>query len=56
MASLSLKLKTRLKIIVRVKQASLFYPAGYEENRFFNIDTHYEGQELTQKWPALPSN
>jgi hypothetical protein len=37
--SLTLKLKTRLKIIARVKHASLFSPASYEENRFLTL-TH----------------
>jgi hypothetical protein len=55
-ASLTLKSKTMLKIIAREKHASLFYLTGFEENYFFNIDLHYEGKEVTRKWPALPSN
>ncbi len=39
MASLTLKYLTMPKIIVRVKHARLFYPAGYEENRFLTL-TH----------------
>jgi hypothetical protein len=44
-ASLSLKLKTRLKIIARVKHASLFSPIGYEENRFLTLPPGEIGEE-----------
>ncbi len=37
MASLTLKYLTMLKIIARVKHASLFSTVGYEENRFLTL-------------------